>query len=80
MATNIKAVVRQTGSILTQQSTLTLKNTLKDEIALREIINVIEGSPNNGDTLVYNSILNKYEVKPVSISANNITGLDGGTF
>jgi hypothetical protein len=80
MATNIKAVVRQTGSILTQQSTLTLKNTLKDEIALREITNVIEGSPNNGDTLVYNSILNKYEVKPVSISANNITGLDGGTF
>jgi hypothetical protein len=73
MASNIKAVVRQSGSVLSQQKTLTLKNTLKDEITLKELKNVVEGVPNDGDTLVYNSILNKYEVKP-------ITEINGGTF
>lgn len=81
MASNIKAIVRQPGTILTQQSTLTLKNTLKDQIAVKELVNVIEGTPGEGDTLVYNSILNKYEVKPITITANTvISGLDGGTF
>lgn len=73
MATNIKAVVRQSGAVLTNQPTLTLKNTIKDEINLREISNVIEGTPSDGDVLTFNSDLNKYEVRP-------ITGLDGGTF
>ena len=80
MPTNIKAVVRQEGQILTQPTTLTLKNTLKDEITLKELVNVIESSPSEGDTLVYNSTLNKYEVKPLAISSSNISELDGGTF
>jgi len=81
MATNIKAVVRQTSGILTQPKTLTLKNTLKDELLLKELSNVIEGSPGEGDTLVYNSTLNKYEVKPITITGNTIiTEIDGGTF
>jgi len=78
--TNIKATVTGAGQISTQASTLTLKNTLKDEIAVRELANVIEGSPTNGDTIVYNSTLNKYEVKPITITSSNITELDGGTF
>lgn len=78
--TNIKASVANNGVVSTQATSLTLKNTLKDEISLRELTNVVEGSPVNGDTLVYNSVLNKYEVKPLTVSANNITGLDGGTF
>lgn len=79
--TNIKASVSAVGAISTQASTLTLKNTLKDQIALRELTNVIEGTPYEGDTLVYNSTLNKYEIKPITVSANNLTGvLDGGTF
>lgn len=73
MAANIKAVVRQSGSILSQPKTLTLKNTLKDDLTLKELSNVVEGTPSDGDTIVYNSILNKYEVKP-------ITEINGGTF
>lgn len=80
MPTNIKAVVKQQGQILTQPTTLTLKNTLKDNITLNELVNVVETSPSEGDTLVYNSTLNKYEVKPITISSSNITELDGGTF
>ena len=78
MTTNIKAVVKQNNQLLTQQSTLTLKNTLKDQITIRELANVVEGSPQNGDVLTYNSVLNKYEVKPVTTIS--ISGLDGGTF
>lgn len=73
MAANIKAVVRQSGAVLSQPKTLTLKNTLKEDLTLKELTNVVEGAPNDGDTLVYNSILNKYEVKP-------ITEINGGTF
>ena len=81
MASNIKAIVRQSGAISTQQKTLTLKNTLKDAILLRELANVIEGTPSNGDTLVYNADLNKYEVKPLTITSNTvISEINGGTF
>lgn len=79
--TSIKAVVTQSGAVSTQASTLTLKNTVKDEITLRELTNVVESSPNNGDTLVYNAELNKYEVKPIVITANTVVEkLNGGTF
>lgn len=71
--TSIKASVTSGGVVTTQQPTLTLKNTLKDEISLDQLVNVVEGTPTDGDTLVYNSTLNKYEVK-------SITGLDGGVF
>lgn len=79
--TNIKASVANNGAVSTQATTLTLKNTLKDEITIRELSNVIEGTPGEGDTIVYNSTLNKYEVKPITITANTIiTEIDGGTF
>jgi len=80
MATSIKAVLRQSSAVVTQQSTLTLKNTLKDQIALKELVNVIEGTPASGDTLIYNAELQKYEVKPISANTINLSGLDGGTF
>jgi hypothetical protein len=80
-ATNIRAKITPTGGISSQTQTLTLKNTLKDQITVRELANVIEGSPTDGDILIYNSVLNKYEVKPITINANtNITDIDGGTF
>lgn len=40
-------------------------------------MDVIVETPSNGDTLVYNSVLNKYEVKALPTI---ITELDGGSF
>lgn len=42
-----------------------------------ELLDVTEGSPSNGDIVVYNASNDKYEVK--SLSNTSIT-LDGGTF
>jgi hypothetical protein len=44
---------------------------------IHSLLDVVETNPQDGDTLVYNSTTNKYEVKPVSVNAVN---LDGGTF
>lgn len=42
-----------------------------------ELLDVTEGTPSNGDIVVYNASNDKYEVK--SLSNTSIT-LDGGTF
>lgn len=42
-----------------------------------ELLDVTEGTPSNGDIVVYNALNDKYEVK--SLSNTSIT-LDGGTF
>lgn len=42
-----------------------------------ELLDVTEGSPSNGDVVVYNASTDKYEVK--SLGNTSIT-LDGGTF
>jgi len=67
-------------AVLKQGSTITLKNTVKDKLALREIADVIQGTPSNGDVVVYNSSLDKYEVKPIDGGLFTISNLDGGTF
>jgi hypothetical protein len=67
-------------AVLKQGSTITLKNTVKDKLALREIADVIQGTPSNGDVVVYNSSLDKYEVKPIDVGLFTISNLDGGTF
>lgn len=42
-----------------------------------QLLDVTEGTPANGDVVVYNALNDKYEVK--SLSNTSIT-LDGGTF
>lgn len=42
-----------------------------------ELLDVVEGTPSNGDVVIYNAATDKYEVK--SLGNTSIT-LDGGTF
>lgn len=44
---------------------------------IHSLLDVVESNPQDGDTLVFNSTTNKYEVKPISV---NVVNLDGGTF
>lgn len=78
MAGGLIVKLANTSSILSQTSrAVTLKNTIQGDITLNEIMDVIVETPSNGDTLVYNSVLNKYEVKALPTI---ITELDGGSF
>lgn len=49
-------------------------------ISLGQITNVDASDPDDGEALVYDSTQNKYVVKPILISSNNITNIAGGTF
>jgi hypothetical protein len=40
----------------------------------------VEGTPQDGFTLVYDSILQKYVLQQLSSEEINITSIDGGTF
>lgn len=42
-----------------------------------QLVDVVEGTPANGDVVVYNASTDKYEVKTLS---NTSIQLDGGTF
>jgi hypothetical protein len=77
-ATSLVVKSSNTSAILSQTSrAVTLKNAIQQDITLNEITDVIAAAPTDGDTLVYNSTLNKYEVKAIT---STITGLDGGLF
>lgn len=66
----------QKTTVLGQPSNVvTLKNTLKDQIELSQILDVVEGTPSGGETLVYDAVLDKYVVTNYTP-----TSLDGGGF
>jgi len=59
---------------------ITLKATARTINTLKDIADVVEGTPTDGMTLVYNASTDKYEVK--TLSSDNITlgAINGGTF
>lgn len=80
-APTIKAKVNQLNGVLTTQpASFTLGKVLTSATRIDELLDVIEAAPQSGDTLVYNSTNDKYEVKPISVTSNNIIDVDGGTF
>lgn len=59
---------------------VTLKSTTRTINELKELADVVEASPQDGNTLVYNAATDKYEVKQLTISNINVDEIDGGTF
>jgi hypothetical protein len=58
---------------------ISLKNNLNsiNQGYIHNLLDVVEDHPSDGSTLVYNSSLNKYEVRPLTVV---VTSLDGGNF
>jgi len=79
MAVPLKVKITSTGAL--QPSTtsgVTLKNTFAGgKSRLDELLDVELTQQTDGSVPVYNSTLDKYEVKPINTS---ITNLDGGSF
>jgi hypothetical protein len=76
---NIIAVVKRNNLSQSDNPPIVLKNNISaiSQNYIHNLLDVVETNPQTGDTLVYNSVTNKYEVKPVNVSAADI---DGGTF
>ena len=72
--------VSTTGGRITSSSRgsgITLKNQANEIRSIEDIVDVVETNAVDGATLVYNSALDKYEVKPLDFTQ---TELDGGSF
>ena len=49
-------------------------------VSLGSLTNVDATDPDDGETLVYDSTLAKYVVKPITVDSNNVTNINGGSF
>jgi hypothetical protein len=72
--------VVQPRSALSNNQPVTLKSTARTINVLKDIADVVEVSPQDGHTLVYNAATDKYEVKQLTISNIGVDEIDGGTF
>ena len=78
-SSNIRVTVRSGGGTSNTQP-VTLKSQARSVNNLADIVDVVESSPQDGFTLVYDSVTDKYIVKQLESQDINITALDGGTF
>jgi hypothetical protein len=77
ISNSIIAVTKTDGRLTSTSPAVTIKNQVSEIRSIEDLGDVIETNVVNGATLVYNSALDKYEVKPIDLGAS---GLDGGTF
>lgn len=49
-------------------------------LTLGQLVNVDASDPDDGEALVYDAATNKYIVKELTVNANNIPNIIGGTF
>jgi hypothetical protein len=79
--TRLVAKVTNNSGRLSAQSPIALKNQIQEIRSIEDIADVTETNVVEGATLVYNSTLDKYEVKLLDVT-NQIDNadLDGGTF
>lgn len=74
-------IIANTTPLVETQSNppIVLKNNIPgiNQSYVHSLLDVVEQNPQEGDTLVFNSITKKYDVKPPELGTIN---LDGGTF
>ena len=69
-----------TPAIGGQSTVTTLKSQFATVDAIGEMKDVIEGTPQDGYTLVYDSATNKYVVQQLTNQDIDLASVDGGTF
>lgn len=72
------ARVNTTGDSLSAAKPVTLKNQINEIRSIEDFGDVDASNVISGATLVYNSINDKYEVRPLEIE--DLGNIDGGTF
>lgn len=73
----IKVKVTANGGLQPLSSApVILKNTVREDILLSQLGDVVANTAANGAYLVYNAAINKYEVKVITASLNDISNFD----
>ena len=78
LSNTVVRINNQNGS-LNSSSPVVLKNQITQLRSIEDIADVVETDVTDGATLVYNAALDKYEVKLLNLSDQELA-LDGGTF
>ena len=76
--TRFVAKVETSGDRLSTTTPITLKNQVQEIRSIEDIGDVDEINVVTGATLVYNSVNDKYEVRPLDLE--EFGAIDGGTF
>ena len=76
--TTFVAKVETSGDRLSTTTPITLKNQVQEIRSIEDIGDVDEINVVTGATLVYNSVNDKYEVRPLDLE--EFGAIDGGTF
>jgi hypothetical protein len=76
--TRFVAKVETSGDRLSTTTPITLKNQVQEIRSIEDIGDVDEINVVTGATLVYNSLNDKYEVRPLDLE--EFGAIDGGTF
>lgn len=76
--TSMIAKVSASGDRLSTAAPVTLKNQIQEIRSIEDFGDVEEVNVTTGATLVYNSSIDKYEVRPLELA--DLGNLDGGTF
>ena len=71
--------VNNNNGSLNSTAPVVLKNQITQLRSIEDIVDVVETNVANGATLVYNAALDKYEVKLIDYTQQEIN-LDGGSF
>jgi hypothetical protein len=75
MSSSLKVYIKPQKSVV---STISVGG--RPRVTLGQILNVDATDPDNGETLVYDAVSNKYVVKEITVTSNNIINVAGGTF
>lgn len=75
MASSLKVFIKPQRAVV---STISVGG--RPQVTLGQILNVDATDPDNGETLVYDASSNKYVVKEITVSSNNIINVSGGLF
>jgi hypothetical protein len=75
MRPNLVSTVKQNKTTVSS-----INFTPKPDLSLGQITNVDASDPDDGEALIFDAGRNKYVIKPITITSNNITNIAGGTF
>ena len=59
---------------------VTLKSTTRSVTNIRDLADVFEGTPEEGEALVYDAVANKYVTRKIDATDIELNNINGGTF
>ena len=67
-------------AVKTNKTAVSLLTPNAPSLSLGQLTNVDTSDSDDGEALIFDSSVNKYVIKQITVNSNNITNIAGGTF